>query len=223
MAKYNILKQLLLGLKLVSSLPKDIAKELGDIFGQLSVGDGPQVIIKKIQDNEKLRTVNAVLLVDTIPNLIMLSKDAEASIDQFIDDLVESYVLQEKEITKEQQDALSSNIKILINSSKNIELTLKASNLLTEFEKTFQDSRIVTDIRLLFPDSVKEGCQQAVIVHNLKIDYRKNNEQKSIYIALDVHDLISLKGHLEKAIEKEQVIREKNKLQNIDYIKFNLN
>lgn len=77
----------------------------------------------------------------------------------------------------------------------------------------FNESRIVSDIRLVFNDDdlKKVEPSYAVILHNLIIKYTKGHgEPGSFFVAMDMGDLKNLKESLDRAFTKDEEIRKRN-------------
>jgi hypothetical protein len=64
----------------------------------------------------------------------------------------------------------------------------------------------MTDMRLLFNDELETvpGC--GVILHQLKIDYIENGEQKSFFVSMDKDDVTKMSNVLQRALKKEEII-----------------
>jgi hypothetical protein len=99
--------------------------------------------------------------------------------------------------------------------------SVKAKELQIQGEKTLCDSKILTDIRPVFGESVGESPDAAIIIHTLKLGFHDSGSpsHRDIYISLDSDDISSLKKALERAEEKERSLRlvlEQAKIQLID-------
>lgn len=129
-----------------------------------------------------------------------------------------------KKLTNEENnthlDTLRNNLLLIFNKFDNLKLSLKALELLSENNNLFLNSRIITDIRSIFYDDLQDSPKYAVIIHNLKLEFQNDNDTKSIYLSLDLNDLNTLKKVVDKAILKEQRIKEDYKNQ-LTFIKIN--
>jgi hypothetical protein len=89
---------------------------------------------------------------------------------------------------------------ILLLDTESLEVTAKATNLLTEFERTVHGKpRVLTDIRPVFgtfPDDPPIG---AVIVHTLKFDYHQDGQVREFFITLDTDQVADLVDVLARA------------------------
>lgn len=101
----------------------------------------------------------------------------------------------------------------------NIEIGLKANELLIDHEHTIHSARVLTDIRPVFGDDPENGPKAAVIVHMLKISYHdESNEVKEFYVALDTGDVDRLVDTLERADAKAKGLSETLRDTSITYI-----
>lgn len=86
---------------------------------------------------------------------------------------------------------------------------LKAKELQGQCERSFCDSRIVTDLRPIFGDKVGEPPTAFIVVHTLKIGFHDSgsSEHKDLYVALDDQDITSLRKALERADDKAKSLK----------------
>lgn len=62
-------------------------------------------------------------------------------------------------------------------------------------------------MRLIFEDDFNKFPQSGLIIHQLKLEYLENNEQKAFFITLDSNNILKLKEDLNRALEKEASIK----------------
>lgn len=85
----------------------------------------------------------------------------------------------------------------------------KAGYILTQHERIFVGARILTDLRPIFHQNVSEKPGAAVIIHMLKIMQRDNHKNyQDQYFALDSNDIRSLKALIDRALKKEESLRD---------------
>jgi hypothetical protein len=85
----------------------------------------------------------------------------------------------------------------------------KAGDVLTQHERIFQDARIMTDLRPIFHVNVSEKPDAAVIIHMLKITQRgRGGVLTDLYFALDHNDVVTMQKLIERALKKEQTLRD---------------
>lgn len=207
MAKYRIPEQFISGFKELSSLKKDLTYKISDILKKLDIGDGPETLAKKLSDIKDLSKLDLSLISFTIFSLISLAQ--KENIEHLVNDLTQAYSLKNKEAKKDKITNLKNNLITILNSIDKINLTFKAIELQSEYDKIFTDCRVISDIRLIFLDKLDESPKQALVIHNLKVEYQQDEKIKESFFTLDLDDLMKLKEQIERAIEKEKIIKGK--------------
>jgi hypothetical protein len=80
--------------------------------------------------------------------------------------------------------------------------------VLTDHERIFQDARVLTDIRPIFHPDLSEKPKTAVLVHMLRITTRDIfGNQKAQHFALDANDIRFMKHLMDRAIKKEETLK----------------
>ncbi len=154
-------------------------------------------------------------IVRVILSLYVLKDNENKGVDEIIDGICKALVETGDENLIPNEN-LENNLKRFF-SLKTVGITFKAIGLLTEFDKTFVDARIITDIRPAFEDNINSSIETGVIVHNLRIKYQKDTSlYKEFYIALDNEDLSKLKEQIIRAENKEKSIR--NSLKDVIFL-----
>lgn len=96
---------------------------------------------------------------------------------------------------------------IRLTSIRPLRIALKAQDMRTEHEHVYLGARLFTDIRPVFGNSANEPPDGAVIVAMLKLAFISDDSgEKSFYVALDGDDLKSLKGVLDRGLEKVETL-----------------
>jgi hypothetical protein len=87
-------------------------------------------------------------------------------------------------------------------------IAVKAKELQTQCERTYCDSRVLTDIRPVFGETITDPTAM-VLIHTLKIGFHdaSSSSHKDIYIALDEADILDLKQALERAEQKSKSLK----------------
>src|SRR5262249_22154010 len=85
-------------------------------------------------------------------------------------------------------------------------LSAKAFDLGTADESPFGDVRILSDIRPIFrgPES-QLSLRGSIVVHHLVIEVQGASDD--LYCALSTNDLLKLKRIVERALEKDKMLR----------------
>jgi hypothetical protein len=115
---------------------------------------------------------------------------------------------------------LERDIARLLDVSNSLLITNKAAMLISEHEHAFcsENTRVISDIRAIFPSGEITSPAGAVIIHMLKLAYHQGDDDKEFYIALDEEDLRILRDSLDRAIAKEKRLREVIKSSKVPYI-----
>lgn len=96
----------------------------------------------------------------------------------------------------------------LLSFDRLLGLTARATDLLSEYERTIDDVRILTDIRPVFDSGTDVALAATLIVHNMRIRYVDNSGQvKEFIVAMDSNDLKELEKATERAAKKEAELR----------------
>ncbi|MBN1197968.1 MAG: hypothetical protein JXA23_01360 [Bacteroidales bacterium] len=206
MAKIQIPKQFLEGFKALYAIDENDFQRLIDSLQIVPVGLGPNSFIKTLKSNLEYPWISQVAA--TIFSLGSLLESQEFTNDELSNELASAYGEGlDLTLAEEQKAIYSKRNKELLKNLGSLKLSFKALNLLTENNQNFVESHIITDIRLVFQEEIDQKNRNAVIIHKLKIDYRKEGEPKQFYIALDNNDLKKLKKQIDRALEKEEIIK----------------
>ena len=129
------------------------------------------------------------------------------------EELIEAFSYLDHENIKKLIPSFKRNIDLILSFGiENLKLTAKAIDLKTENDKNYKESRIITDLRMIFnEDWTTESFNSAVIIHNFNFSYftPENQSMKNIFLTLDSADLKDLKNKIERAIAKESELKKK--------------
>lgn len=219
MAKYSIPSPFKKGFIILSETEFELIKEMADILKPLPAGMGIENITKNIKDGlgDKMEENDIEEIISAFFSLVRFSKENAIDFNEFVEDIAESMTISE-EFKIEESDLLKDNLLYLYECRDNILLTIKANELLGEFDKLFIDCRILSDIRIIFNEDLDKQEQVAVAVHQLKLDYVKHGESQQTFFALDSNDLRKLKIAIERALEKDKNIKSNVYQNNLEFI-----
>ncbi|MES1181656.1 MAG: hypothetical protein ABUL44_02565 [Flavobacterium sp.] len=141
-------------------------------------------------------------IVQTLISFRVLLDSPNVSFEHLSDQLVSSY----RESTHEDAKNLKQNLLAIFENFKTLKLTLKADTLLSNDSAIYSESKIVTDIRIIFNDDLKESARNAMIVHGLNIEFYSSHEARNFHVSMTSIDLKNLQDVIERAIEKEKII-----------------
>jgi hypothetical protein len=122
--------------------------------------------------------------------------ETDLSAREFIDAVVHEYE-RSSPLNDEARRTLDERLQTILNAPT-LRLSSRARNVLFEQERTFQEARVVTDVRPLFSEEEAQ-LDAAVVVHNLRIEYSEAQTSKRFYVALDNKDIASLIDVLHRA------------------------
>jgi hypothetical protein len=96
----------------------------------------------------------------------------------------------------------------------------KAQELRAEFERTFCEARIFTDLRPVFGGNVEDTPTAMIIVHTLKLGYHDTDsaEHKEMFIAVDSDDIAKLTEQLVRAAKKEKTLKARLEAAGIKFV-----
>ena len=104
-------------------------------------------------------------------------------------------------------DTFKQRLVTLLELNQSLNLELKIGRLIYEQERSVQEMRIVTELRPIFRDDVDDVPVGNIALHNLRLSYFQDGEQKSFFVTLDSDDIIKLRAQLNRAEEKEASLR----------------
>lgn len=217
MAKYQIPEPFQPGFEHILKLNDKQVKEISNTLKKLPVGTGPKtfqnIIIKS------LKVEGSVFIARTLFSLGGLLVTDGASLSELANDITDALNITRKTVlTDKEKDKLIKNLVEIFNNCNNLKNTFKAIDLLSENGQIFKEARIITDVRLVFNDDISSQNRNAVVLHQLKMEYLQNDIIKDFFISLDNTDLIKLRSQVDRAIEKEAQIRNSYN-NNITFIK----
>jgi hypothetical protein len=109
------------------------------------------------------------------------------------------------QIPGEQRNEIEASIAAVLDSEAFL-VTAKAANIAGEFERIFNQARILTDLRPIFNDPSKKPVA-ALVVHTLRIAYEDVNGLSEFFVSVHSKDIEKLIETLQRAIEKERALR----------------
>jgi hypothetical protein len=219
MGKIRIPEDVFPGFHALSKLEDIQFNEFIDFLNSMQVGSKFTQLQAKLE--KYLDPYESREIVKTLLSFEDLIYKGDENYDDLASNLILSLIERDKTLEHVQEtEKLKFRLRTIFENSKNFRLTLKAGSLSTEEIAIFRESKIIADIRLVFNDEITDKTRYAVINHKLHITYFTNSEKKDFFVALDYTDLKKLKEDIERAIRKEDVIRE-DYGESINLINFN--
>ena len=214
------------GFAILALLEEEEIAKVSDVINTAPAGTQLDKFIDLLVGKLELPMHDLQWLSKAIYSLIRLRVDTKEDTTLIVKDLVGSF-FDENKIEIDPKEGVDIS-EIYQNAEKNVSQifqidgplaqTIKGLGLLSENEKLVMNSRILTDIRLLFDIKDSTKINGAVVLHQLKVGYNQNGEDKQIFLSLDSADLNELKDNILRALEKEKVILQNNFSQNLEFI-----
>jgi len=205
MSKFRIPEEVIPGFDYISKLNEPQVKLLASIIKNVHVGIGIIEFEELLRLKAKVSSTEIESLARTLYSFGGLLEDEKISAQEFAKEITDSYVNQVDK--KVDSKTLKKNIIQLLSNYEKLVLTFKAMNLLSENDNIFRKSKIVSDVRLIFNENMANKDRNAVLVHRMKIDYSRNNNDKEFFFSLDTNDLEQLKKQIDRALEKTKQIK----------------
>ena len=180
--------------------------------------------VKPEMNWELLRTQitdeDAIKVFEAVRGLYSFRLIQEQTIEQITMDVIAS--MKEHDAFKSGIDSEKLKIRLgkILSLHKSLGITAKAKNVMTEQQNIYIESRILTDLRPVFCEEIEEEIPATVVIHNLRIEYSSDKGfNKKMVFAMDSKDLIKLEKTIERAKEKEKVLRKKCDIAGIKCLK----
>lgn len=208
MTKFQIPDAYLTGFTELSKLTTNEAEEISKLLNKAPIGGS----IEDYQNifKETNISVNIQEVLETIFSLgsLLMDKKAGSDIVELASDLTSAYIEKKLEkIPDNVAEKLRQNLVTIFQNADNLKKSYKVFRLLSENAHIYRDSRIMTDVRLLFEDEVEIAPHCGVVLHQLKIEYLENEKPKSFFVCLDNEDVLKLIENLQRALKKEESIK----------------
>lgn len=207
MAKIQIPNQFIPGFENLFNLSEDDFLKLIQELNLIPIGIGPkkfvEILVSKFESSQIISISSTIFSLGNILNTL------ELPIEEFASELTNSYSdIKELKLNVHDKKHLENRVLLVLKNIGSLKLTFKALSLLRENNQNLTESHIITDIRLVFQEQIENRERHAVIIHKLKLEFRKDNENKEFFLALDNNDLVKLKRQIERALEKEELIKQ---------------
>ena len=208
MAKLTLSDDLIKGIKILSSIEESKSNRVIQFIKDLPIGTSMRTAEQAFKSAIDLD--DAVIVFRTIVGIInFVQKNNDK--DAFNDFLESIGAIEDIDF-----DKVKSILTEILDNSNNLTLTTKAGKLLTTNNDNYIECKALTDIRLIFNESIAESTRSAVIVHKLHFIVSNPTNSNEIFIHLDLQDLKRLKDVIERAILKEEIIKED--YENINFV-----
>lgn len=196
------------GFKLLSSLSESDFKKLLNTLSNIDRDTSPDRLLSTITQETEIKKNISSEITKILFSIYSLKEGFNNNISELANELLIALHNLNIEIgDKSEWNKLELRLEKLLSFDQTIGNAFKALQLLSDYDKILFESKIITDVRPAFNDKDNISTDTALIVHNLKIGYHKNDRQKEMYLALDSNDLNELKNNIERAMKKEREIK----------------
>ncbi|MBI1946382.1 MAG: hypothetical protein HYS27_11830 [Deltaproteobacteria bacterium] len=124
--------------------------------------------------------------------------------------IVEALKRAEMQPTGGDWDALTADLVKVLEAHDSLGLTAKGWELSEEHDRVFCNARIMTDLRPIFTLKTDKKIRGAVITHTMRITFHDEDSRSTsdVLVGMRASDLVKLRSAIERAIEKEAVLRD---------------
>ena len=210
MAKLTLSSQLIEGLKAFSSLNEEQLAGVISYTRNMPIDTSIKKATKYFHSDLGIEDAEGVFL--TIVNTLRFIQNNKK------EDVLNDIIISASSIDGIDIDKIRNIFSEFLSTPKNVTARNKAADLLGENNDNFNDCKIITDIRLVFEDNIAEPKRSAILIHKLHFELSNPSRLSDIFIHLDKKDLLELKDVIERAILKEDLIKED--YENINFISF---
>jgi uncharacterized protein (DUF1778 family) len=196
-------------LELPDERTQELLRALADAGPNFNVDD----LAAEVSTRTKLprRLVNGI--VSVLASLYITRDSHPVPLEAFVDEEVgvalRNVMGSPSDLVDTQWARLRKFLMVALALDNTVGTASKAGHVLTEHERIFDDARILTDIRPIFHLDVSDKPNAAVLIHMLRVRERDSLGRQSVhFFALDANDLRSLKEIIDRAIKKEETLRD---------------
>jgi hypothetical protein len=196
-------------IKQMSQLSSD---ELSSIQEFIRTAEYPYKVDSSNETSDSARQIIETYspVLEFITSLFYLIQVGSSRKPEEVGEGIRDYLLGSDILGKGNEDTvlrLSDYISSVLNMASPAKSFVKASIVRIDYERVFQSSRILTDVRPIF-HGIDSLPATIAISHNLKLTYNRNNEKEDFFVALDDADLEQLAESLNRARAKSKLLRD---------------
>ncbi|WP_016990267.1 hypothetical protein [Flavobacterium sp. ACAM 123] len=204
MAKISIPEEVKEGFIIISEMKKNDLDSLVNILKNINSGEKLNDIEERLVEffGKKSR-----ILLQTIFSFRSLLDNEDSTVEEVAKNLSESFLLENEDLIVE-ASVFEENLVIILSNFGSLKKNINSRRSVFDNESVLSSTKLITDLRIIFEDDLSSKDRDAVIIHKLHVEYQNNFSDKELYLTLDLEDLNKLKSEIDRAIEKDQVIRE---------------
>ncbi len=171
-------ERVLPGFKEISDLSKEQAKQFASYLNSVHVRINFDEFFDDINEYlfSELNIKSSKKIVEALISLTDLLEPTDIDLKDLAAQLAESFEeVSPTKLSEEQMDSLRANLFLIFEKSQNLRLTLKAITLAYESDNIYRESKVISDVRFIFNDELKDKNRNAMILHRLHIVIKNNN------------------------------------------------
>ena len=203
MPRYTIPEQFKAGFVRLANLNEQEVQNIALLLKGMPVGEGPQKFHERLTTN--INVEGSASIASSLYSIGALLTKEKAD-ENLVLELVEAFKVSTQLDSEKEIENLKISLLILLPYFKNLKTTFKAFNVIFDNERIFEETRIITDIRLVFNDDISNSERMALISHQLKVHFRENDSERDMYFSLNTSDLLEIRACIDRALEKEHEI-----------------
>lgn len=210
MARYRVSQEVLGRLQTLAGLAPSVVQALVEaLHEKASIQLSPESAIKDIVEGfEPLKELSAEARSELVSSVLFLHAmrySSGRSVSDLVADVKEA-AEKDASYAKERLSQLELNLSAVLGIAS-IQGSIKAWTLLTEHDRIYLESRVITDLRPIFDEELSKPLQASLVVHTIKITVRRDGKREQLYIGADAADLDELRDQIERALKKGAVLK----------------
>jgi hypothetical protein len=206
MAEIMVPEQVFPGFKIINEFNDSQLGSLVDYLNSLDIGKLYGDIAK---DLSNLLKIDGDDLLRALLSFTGLSSGENADVAVLSKNLAESYKeFSRVGINTKETNKLKANLLQILSNFEKIRLIDKVREYKVENSNNFRDFKLLTDIRFMQVDEASKSENYGIILHKFYIEYQNFIPRNELHLHVGIEDLIELKAEIEKAIERDKMLRE---------------
>ena len=196
------------GIARIKSLTPEEVDAVVRALERATTGTDPELFSLLHPILPSLKTKELRELIEALRSLYGARTGMDFPAEQFASELIAAIRVREDDLgvsEPSELERLETTFRRIL-SVHPLSMMAKVRDLLYEYENTFCDARVITDIRPVFDADIKVPPTEVVITHTLKMEYHHSGKHTELYIAVDKDDIDVLIGVLLRAQEKSTTL-----------------
>jgi hypothetical protein len=209
MLALTIPREHLRGLKALLSMPGEVLPALIRELEEIPLSFAPHAKVKAaFSQIGGVPSQEADYAARVLMSLLILRDDIDEDISELVGEIANQLrnAISDEPLEKETLDTIEDRLGSFLNINSLL-VSAKAVSVMSEQDKLFDKSRVLTDIRPVFGTQVDEAPKAALIVHNLAIHFYQHGEHQEFFMAMSENELQKLIDALERAKSKAKSLK----------------